>query len=121
MRKATTGERGFTLIELLVTVAVLGILAAVAIPQFSGYRARSFNTRALSDLKNMASLQEVHFAVNGEYATRKVDLIGFVQSPGVAITVDFTTENSYEATATHASGDTTYHWDSAAGGLQDPS
>ena len=45
--------QGFTLIELLIVVAIIGILAAIAIPQFSQYRIKGYNTAAATDLGNV--------------------------------------------------------------------
>lgn len=60
-------KKGFTLIELLVVVAIIGILAAIAIPQFANYRKQAANSAALSDVKTIAVEAEGFYAEFGVY------------------------------------------------------
>lgn len=60
-------RKGFTLIELLIVVAIIGILAAIAIPQFSAYRSKAYNSASQSDLKNSKTALEAFFADNQKY------------------------------------------------------
>ena len=53
-------RRGFTLIELLIVVVIIGILASIAIPKFSATREKAFVSTLKSDLKNLASQQEIY-------------------------------------------------------------
>jgi len=67
MMKTLSSKKGFTLIELLIVVAIIGILAAIAIPQFSAYRTKAYNTAASSDIKNGKTALEGFFADNQKY------------------------------------------------------
>jgi type IV pilus assembly protein PilA len=60
-------RKGFTLIELLIVVAIIGILAAIAIPQFSAYRTRGYNAAANSDAKNLKTSCEAYYSDNQKY------------------------------------------------------
>ena len=91
---------GFTLIELLIVVVIVGILAAIAIPKFSSTREKAFMGAMKSDLRNLATQQDIYHNNNFTYSTVAAD-IGFVNSDGVTITISEATGTGWAATAAH--------------------
>ena len=78
--------KGFTLIELLIVVVIIGILAAIAIPKFSATREKAYFAAMKSDLKNLASQQEIYYSDAYSYTTATTDL-AFTNSDGVTVTI----------------------------------
>jgi prepilin-type N-terminal cleavage/methylation domain-containing protein len=110
-------ESGFTLIELLVVVAIIGILAAFASLQYPTYKARAFDARALSDLKNIMSAQEANYADVETFIGDISSLTGFdTGSPSVAVIIN-ADGDSWAGSTYHPQGTKTYCFNSAAGDI----
>jgi prepilin-type N-terminal cleavage/methylation domain-containing protein len=122
-------DRGFSFLEVLVVTAIFGILAVIAVPQYSVYRERGYAASAAHDLRNVAAAEEALFAQTGRYqavsactaspSTRcEVSNLPGVSalSKGIILEVS-ATAHGFSGTARHANSATTCRWDSTQGGM----
>lgn len=107
MRNTKSSQRGFTLIELMITVAIVGILAAIAYPSYSSYVLRGYRSEGISMLTDAVARMERYYAQNNSYAAADPGVLGFTNGDATNKTkVYYSASKRYQLTM--ASAATTY-------------
>ena len=109
MRARLASSEGFTLIELLVVIVIIGILLAIAIPSYLGFRKQAQDTAGKANVREAVPSAESFFASNGTYANMDTTALKAIDSGlSSAVQVGYANATTYCLKAAGTSGVTWY-------------
>jgi prepilin-type N-terminal cleavage/methylation domain-containing protein len=104
LQKLRSNKEGFTLIELMIVIAIIGILAAIAIPNFISYRDKAYCSAAETDLQSVMGAIADYFADPANVTVTKANLGSVNMSYNNDFTLTDNGNNSYTVVVTDTSG-----------------
>jgi type IV pilus assembly protein PilA len=99
--KKHLNRKGFTLIELMIVVAIIGILAAIAIPNFIKFQARSKQSESKANLKGYYTAEKSYYQAHDVYCS-DMTIVGYSPERGNRYTYDFGIASGLAGTPAHA-------------------
>jgi type IV pilus assembly protein PilA len=90
MKRLHRGEKGFTLIELLIVIAILGIIAAIVVPNVAGFLTSGTLNAANTEAQNVKTAAVGYLAEEGDWPATSSDLDDFLEGGSAKLKADYT-------------------------------
>jgi len=107
-QRVTKEESGFTLIELLIVLVIIGILLAIAVPSYLGFKDRANKSAAQANVRSAVPAAEAYYADNGTYVGMDTADLTLIDA-GIKATVSGTAPSASSYCIQAVSGSFTYH------------